>query len=124
MDVNAQTKSDLSPLAVAIGKLGANHEITEYLKSVGAEPIGRYEIDDEVERQDEYDDDAYYDDDAHEEKGEEVHDVVPTIVAIEDTIVDRVPEIVPTIVAIENTIVDRVPEIVPTIVSQDDDEEL
>lgn len=104
VDVNAQTKAEVSPLGIAIGRWGETHKITEYLKSIGAEAHGTFDFDDEGKEYDDYEDE--HDDKFEAEEEEEVEDVVPTIVAI------------------ENRIVDHVPEIVPTIVGQDDDEEL
>ena len=95
-DMNAITKSNHSPLAIAKGKLGASHKVTKYLEELGAELIGYNEEQGDqfyFEEDDEYDDDDF---------NEEEEDSVPTIIAIEKEIVD----------------------IVPTIVGEDDDEEL
>ena len=103
VDVNAQTEGELSPLGIANGRWGETHKITEYLKGIGAEAHGTYDFDDEGKEYDDYEEEY---DDKFEAEVEEMEDIVPTIVAI------------------ENSIVDHVPEIVPTIVGQDDDEEL
>mmetsp|Transcript_9987 Transcript_9987/g.20822 ORF Transcript_9987/g.20822 Transcript_9987/m.20822 type:complete len:496 (+) Transcript_9987:103-1590(+) len=103
VDVNAQTEGELSPLGIANGRWGETHKITEYLKGIGAEAHGTYDFDDEGKEYDDYEEEY---DDKFEAEVEEMEDIVPTIVAI------------------ENSIVDHVPEIVPTIVWQDDDEEL
>ncbi len=103
VDVNAQTKDELSPLGIANGRWGETHKITEYLKGIGAEVHGTYDFDDDGKEYDDYEDEY---DDKFEAEVEEVEDLVPTIVAI------------------EHIFVDHVPEIVPTIVGKDDDEEL